>query len=141
MIRRTALLASAAVLIGSGVIMASPVAAYAQSSCTGSSSELISESSGDGVTAIPSIGNGTGRINCDLGPGNQSQAVSTLQYSLNKCYGSGLAVDGIYGSLTAAAVRHVQSINSITPDGVYGPQTRGVMKWRDTSDISCGKLK
>ena len=64
--------------------------------------------------------------------GNQSFAVRILQRSLNTnhCYDAGLQVDGIYGNLTAAAVRAVQGALHIAQDGVYGPQTRSHMLWR-----------
>lgn len=38
--------------------------------------------------------------------------------------GRTLVVDGWYGGNTAAAVRKLQSANGLTPDGVFGPNTR-----------------
>jgi hypothetical protein len=59
--------------------------------------------------------------------------VMTLQRNLNYCYRTGLAVDGVYGPRTRAAVQRVQRLHGITDDGVYGPQTRSAMRWREYS--------
>ncbi|MEX2621282.1 MAG: cell wall-binding repeat-containing protein [Egibacteraceae bacterium] len=37
-------------------------------------------------------------------------------------------VDGVYGTLTHQAVMAVQKTHGLTPDGVYGPVTRGVLE-------------
>jgi hypothetical protein len=47
-----------------------------------------------------------------------------IQQALNDCNGANLVVDGVYGALTDAAIRSVQSSR-----GRYGPQTRDYMKW------------
>jgi hypothetical protein len=52
-----------------------------------------------------------------------------IQQALNDCNGANLVVDGVYGALTDAAIRSVQSSRGITVDGRYGPQTRDYMKW------------
>jgi peptidoglycan hydrolase-like protein with peptidoglycan-binding domain len=70
-----------------------------------------------------------GNANCVMGRGNQSAGVSTLQGALNRCYGQGLVVDGIYGAATEQAVRNVQGRIGAGVDGVYGPQTRSRMAW------------
>jgi hypothetical protein len=62
--------------------------------------------------------------------GDPDTAIRTLQRNLNYCYGSHLAVDGIYGSNTRAVVKQVQRRHHITADGIYGPQTRSAMNWR-----------
>jgi peptidoglycan hydrolase-like protein with peptidoglycan-binding domain len=62
--------------------------------------------------------------------GDPDTAIRTLQRNLNYCYGSHLAVDGIYGSNTRAVVKQVQMRHHITADGIYGPQTRSAMNWR-----------
>ncbi|GGT23952.1 peptidoglycan-binding domain-containing protein [Streptomyces chromofuscus] len=66
---------------------------------------------------------------CYLKYGSQNSGVSALQFSLNKCYGAGLAVDGIYGNATRAAVVSLQQRLGIGVDGEYGPQTRDAMNW------------
>ncbi|MEV5964806.1 peptidoglycan-binding domain-containing protein [Kribbella sp. NPDC051952] len=62
--------------------------------------------------------------------GDPSLAIQVLQRNLNFCYGSKLAVDGIYGSNTRAVVRTVQRKHHLVVDGIYGPKTRSAMNWR-----------
>ncbi|MGZ0151020.1 peptidoglycan-binding domain-containing protein [Kribbella sp. WER1] len=62
--------------------------------------------------------------------GDPETAILVLQRNLNFCYGTKLAVDGIYGNKTRAAVKTVQSKHRLTADGVYGPKTRSAMNWR-----------
>lgn len=66
-----------------------------------------------------------GTWNCEMYSGHGgSAAVAALQNALNVCNGKHLAVDGSYGPATAEAVRQVNGQN-----GVYGPNTRGKMRW------------
>ncbi len=65
-----------------------------------------------------------------LAPGSHGAVVGKLQAALNKGRGDFaptsdlvLAVDGRYGPETAAAVRGVQRLGAIGPDGVVGLQT------------------
>jgi len=109
-----------------GITLASAGPVSAQASCTGAS--LYSNTAHE-LVAVPTIGNDTHLDNCELGLGNQSDAVYWLQFDLNQCYGQHLAQDGIYGSLTQQAVEHVQAAVHITVDGIYGPQTRDHIKW------------
>ena len=62
--------------------------------------------------------------------GDPDTAIRMLQRNLNYCYGSHLAVDGIYGSNTLAVVKAVQRKHKLTADGIYGPKTRSAMNWR-----------
>jgi len=62
--------------------------------------------------------------------GDPASAIRQLQANLNYCYGSKLAVDGLFGSKTRAAVQKVQRQHKLTADGIYGPQTRSAMNWR-----------
>lgn len=66
---------------------------------------------------------------CYLNEGSRGDGVKTLQKAINKCYGTNLVVDGIFGAATKSAVRAVQKKEGITVDGVYGVQTRRYMKW------------
>jgi hypothetical protein len=67
---------------------------------------------------------------CQLGgSGGAAEAVRVLQHALARCNGRPVAVDGRYGSQTAAAVRAVQEQHGIGLDGLYGPETRAVMGW------------
>ena len=62
--------------------------------------------------------------------GDPDTAIRVLQRNLNFCYGSKLAVDGIYGSNTRAVVKLVQRKHKLVADGIYGPKTRSAMNWR-----------
>ena len=55
--------------------------------------------------------------------GNNGEAVRAVQYLLAKKYGYSLEVDGIFGPLTAQAVKDFQSKQGLTADGVVGPLT------------------
>ncbi|MEU4191054.1 peptidoglycan-binding domain-containing protein [Kribbella sp. NPDC026611] len=62
--------------------------------------------------------------------GDPDTAIRILQRNLNSCYGTHLAVDGIYGSNTRAVVKAVQRRHKLVADGIYGPKTRSAMNWR-----------
>jgi hypothetical protein len=62
--------------------------------------------------------------------GDPDTAIRVLQRNLNFCYGTKLAVDGIYGSNTRAVVKMVQRKHRLVADGIYGPKTRSAMNWR-----------
>jgi len=62
--------------------------------------------------------------------GDPDTAIRTLQRNLNYCYGYHLTVDGVYGSNTRGVVKAVQRQNKLTADGIYGPKTRSAMNWR-----------
>ena len=55
--------------------------------------------------------------------GNKGERVVDIQYLLNQRIGAGLAIDGVFGPATAAAVRKFQSANHLSADGQVGPQT------------------
>jgi peptidoglycan hydrolase-like protein with peptidoglycan-binding domain len=54
--------------------------------------------------------------------GSQGHPIRTLQFLL-RARGQSLAVDGIFGSVTEAAVKAFQTAKGLTPDGVVAPQT------------------
>lgn len=54
--------------------------------------------------------------------GSSGDAVRAAQTQLNR-YGSGLTVDGMFGSRTDSAVRSYQSAHGLTVDGLVGPVT------------------
>jgi peptidoglycan hydrolase-like protein with peptidoglycan-binding domain len=110
--------------------------ASAQASCTGTSLIPTTIAGLGGTVAVsirvPTVGNGTGNWDCDLGLGNEGVAVSRLQIALDSAncnHDAGLTVDGIYGPLTQQAVINIQNVYFLTPDGIYGPQTGHAMQW------------
>ncbi len=58
-----------------------------------------------------------------LQQGSSGQAVRAVQVLLNDKYGNSIAVDGIFGPDTAAAVRAFQTGHGLTVDGIMGPLT------------------
>jgi peptidoglycan hydrolase-like protein with peptidoglycan-binding domain len=54
--------------------------------------------------------------------GDQEHPVQTLQYLL-RAHGHQIAVDGIFGPRTDAAVRDLQRSNGLAVDGIVGNQT------------------
>lgn len=58
-----------------------------------------------------------------LRPGATGAAVRTLQSRLNAVNDAKLAVDGVFGARTEAAVKSFQRKEKITANGVVGPQT------------------
>lgn len=63
-----------------------------------------------------------------LREGSVGQAVRTLQSDLNKVMRSGLTTDGVFGSLTRAAVEAFQRRYHLAVDGEYGPSSAAAMK-------------
>jgi peptidoglycan hydrolase-like protein with peptidoglycan-binding domain len=55
--------------------------------------------------------------------GNTGERVVALQYLLNQQIGAGLATDGVFGPLTASAVRTFQARHGLLVDGKVGNQT------------------
>jgi peptidoglycan hydrolase-like protein with peptidoglycan-binding domain len=60
-------------------------------------------------------------FNLTLKYGSRNSEVTALQSFL------GLTADGIFGSMTRAAVIRFQSANGLTADGIVGPMTRAVL--------------
>ena len=147
---RLALAATAALALTSGITLlpalTSATPAGAAASCTGTSEVLGASVTNPPIidhVRVPTVGNGTQNWACDLGPGNDSVAVQRLQIALNECnLHAGLAVDGIYGSLTGAAVRAVQNHDGVPADGVFGPVTAFAMQWPvvGSNGGTCGKI-
>ena len=86
---------------------------------------------------------------CNLVEGNDSSAVTALQFMLNDCWGANLTTDGDFGSKTMSALKSAQAqINAdlgdnIAVDGSYGPQTRTAALWPAASNgvIVCVSLR
>lgn len=58
-----------------------------------------------------------------IGPGATGEAVRRAQRALRRTPDLGLAVDGIFGSTTEAAVKKFQQGKGLTVDGIVGPLT------------------
>lgn len=65
--------------------------------------------------------------------GARGPAVSAVQMELRK-HGYGLAIDGVFGPLTDAAVRDAQRAFGLTVDGIVGPNTWRGLVTRGNSD-------
>lgn len=132
----------AATLLGGAVVHA-PTASAATLTCTKIKKVWNGNSSYGWVPAAY-----TGTVLCQLTTGNSGSAVSTLQTTLNKCYGpdrgnSGwnigidIAVDGSFGPATKSALKKVQQklkdsgYYDGTVDGIYGPKTSKAMHHRE----------
>src|SRR5690606_31990677 len=70
---------------------------------------------------------GTAGAGVLLRRGSRGPAVEALQLALNRSRGERLAVDGVFGPATEAAVRRAQAAARIAVDGIVGPQTRAVL--------------
>ncbi|OLP17082.1 hypothetical protein BST81_17130 [Leptolyngbya sp. 'hensonii'] len=70
--------------------------------------------------------------------GSKGQAVMVLQDRLREAgYYKG-PVNGSYGPQTEAAVRQLQQVNGLTPDGVYGPKTAQALQQGKSQSTSSG---
>jgi peptidoglycan hydrolase-like protein with peptidoglycan-binding domain len=78
--------------------------------------------------------------NCVMFQGAHSEAVRTLQWSLNICYGKGLSTDADFGPRTRQALVEVQQLHHIRDDGGYGPQTARTMKHYGFDGRPCGNI-
>jgi peptidoglycan hydrolase-like protein with peptidoglycan-binding domain len=58
-----------------------------------------------------------------IAPGSTGTAVRRLQRALRRTPNLAIAVDGIFGPKTEAAVKDFQSGANLTPDGIVGPLT------------------
>ena len=67
--------------------------------------------------------------------GSRGGNVSDLQSGLNQ-NGARLAVDGIFGPRTHAAVKNYQRANGLQVDGVVGPETRGALNGGSSAPTS-----
>jgi peptidoglycan hydrolase-like protein with peptidoglycan-binding domain len=64
--------------------------------------------------------------------GARRERVVAIQYLLSQRIGAGLATDGIFGPLTAAAVRSFQARFKIGVDGIVGPITWNTLVVNET---------
>lgn len=57
-----------------------------------------------------------------------NDTIKTVQQQLNTLLKKGLAVDGIEGPATIAAIKEFQSVMGLTADGIWGPKTAGAVQ-------------
>ena len=69
------------------------------------------------------------RLVVALAPGSKGQAVKVLQRQLNEKRFAHLAVDGVYGTATRAAVITFQKHMGMTANGLVGPVTWRTLLW------------
>ncbi|MFJ5219247.1 peptidoglycan-binding protein [Streptomyces sp. NPDC088354] len=121
---RFALPAAALVLAAGGVVAVGPTTAAAVSVpiCT---SDV--EATGVSGLWLEVPGTSSGSSKCFLEQGDNSEAVRALQYSMNRCYGKSLSLDGDFGPATRTALLSVQKTIGAAQDGGYGTETRGKM--------------
>lgn len=96
------------------------------SSASGGSSGSTSSSSGGSLDGKPA-----------LQQGSKGSLVKKAQELLNK-YGADVDADGVFGALTASAVRSFQSANGLDRDGVIGPGTAAKLTSGKANQISSG---
>ena len=70
--------------------------------------------------------------------GATGSEVAEWQRQLNDVRSDDIAVDGIYGPITASATKDFQRSAGITVDGIVGPETRGAMRDADGSGSGNG---
>ncbi|MDO8152269.1 peptidoglycan-binding protein [Isoptericola sp. b408] len=122
--RLMAALVAAFVLLAGGVAVAAPASAYGYTCNDRINGYVPAYNNGLSI-----VDGGFATQSCYQNSGRYRYASTVgIQKSFNKCYAerygwSKIAVDGIYGSKTTAAVAKVQRKHGITDDGKYGPQT------------------
>ena len=86
---------------------------------------------------------GAGYWSCALAQGARNDAVTMLQFSINRCYYphvvDTLAEDGDFGSKTKAALVKVQRQHGIEANGQYGRQPWSLAS--ETGYQSCARLE
>lgn len=105
-------------------------------STTDTAVRAFQTSKGLGVDGI--VGPQTwGALATTVREGDSGPAVKALQSLLNAKRSSGLAVDGVFGSGTRAAVTTFQSHAGIAADGIVGPDTWKNLTWHyERPDLS-----
>ncbi|MGW9496337.1 peptidoglycan-binding domain-containing protein [Streptomyces prasinus] len=66
---------------------------------------------------------------CVMAQGSTGAGVTSLQKALRHCYGRNIAIDGVFGPATEAALKYAQGRAGVSQDGEYGPVTRNAILW------------
>ncbi|MFJ4849343.1 MULTISPECIES: peptidoglycan-binding protein [unclassified Streptomyces] len=122
---RHAFPAVALVLAAGGFAAAAPTTAVAAASASICTSNVKATGVSGLWLEVP--GTSSGSSTCFLEQGDNSEAVRALQYSMNRCYGKALTLDGDFGPATRSALISVQKAIGAAQDGGYGTETRGKM--------------
>jgi hypothetical protein len=126
------------------VAVASPAQALTICNSTVSKTSTYYDPAGDFNLSIKIPSYGTS-IECYMNVGATGPAVGVVQTALNFCYNAELTVDNSFGTLTRDALAKAQRSEGIADDGGYGPQTRGKLKFKTSTDAHgyahCGRLK
>ncbi|GGP31360.1 hypothetical protein GCM10010287_20990 [Streptomyces variabilis] len=122
----TSLVASGllAASLGGAVAAAPSAAAAAYPWCT---SSAWTQSADTTWTTRPSTSSTD--TTCVMARGSTGAGVTSLQKALRDCYGRNIAVDGVFGPATKAALEYAQGRAGVNQDGEYGPVTRNAILW------------
>jgi hypothetical protein len=128
----------------STVAIASPAQALTICNSTVSKVSTYYDPAGDFNLSIKIPSYGTS-IECYMNVGATGPAVGVVQTALNYCYNAELTVDNSFGPKTRDALAAAQRAERVGDDGGYGPVTRGVLKFKTSTDAHgyahCGRLK
>ncbi|QER90454.1 peptidoglycan-binding domain-containing protein [Streptomyces tendae] len=126
----TSLVASGllAASLGGALAAAPSAAAAAYPWCT---SSAWTQSADTTWTTRPSTSNTN--TTCVMAQGSTGAGVTSLQKALRHCYGRNIAIDGVFGPATEAALKYAQGRAGVSQDGEYGPVTRNAILWADTA--------
>lgn len=127
-----------AAAVGGTALVAAPTArAVALPTCNRT---YVLDNESAGPIEVPSVGTSPVNTSCVLGRGARGRAVTRLQVNLNVCYRERLAVDGIFGPGTEAALKRAQAVEGTAADGIYGPQTRDRLRWAGGNPWGCWQV-
>jgi len=127
MLRKAFGVVAAAVLAGAITVgVPSPAAAGVTPQCTTRWNVLPAGAGGD--IWMPYAEAAESDV-CFMHRGSYSWGVWALQKALSVCYGKAIAADLSFGPKTEQALREVQSSIGANPDGGYGPETRGLLRF------------
>lgn len=78
-------------------------------------------------------------IDCVLGVGRGGGggSIEALQASLKYCNNAApMVINGVYTQYVVDVITVIQAVGKVTKDGIYGPVTRGLMKWAFYNELS-----
>lgn len=127
--------AAAATLIPAGASAQAPAAQQSTSLAECTSWTNIFKDGGAWWVQVPSVGYLTGQLDCTLQKGSsKSVPIQAFQTAISGCYpqiaeiGNELTF-GVFDANMEQAVKELQSLVGVTPDGTYGPAIRDAINW------------